>query len=53
MINESNGAPGAWRWNVKRFGSAGWETVASSDRAYFDHDEAKEAAQAFVSAETI
>lgn len=29
-----DGAPGAWRWNVKRRGGTRWETIANSDETY-------------------
>ena len=52
VASEDNGAPGSWRWNVKRRRGARWSTVVESDQAYLDHDEAQEA-RAFVSAERI
>ena len=45
------GAPGSWRWSVKRRRGTRLETVATSDRAYPRHQDAPQAAEAFVSAE--
>ena len=53
VISEQNGEPGSWRWNVKRHRSTRWETIATSDGTYLDHDAAQQAAQAFMSAERI
>ena len=53
VVNENNGAPGHWRWNVKRRRGTRWDTIASSDRTYLDEDAALQAAQAFATAERI
>ena len=53
VVSENNGAPGSWRWNVKRRRGARWEIIASGDRDYLEHRDAMEAAQAFMSAERI
>ena len=53
VVNDNNGAPGSWRWNVKRRRGARLETVATSDQTYLEHDDALRAAQAFMAAEQI
>ena len=51
--SDDNGAPGSWRWNVKRCRGTSLENVASSDRTYVEHADALRAAQAFMAAEQI
>ena len=53
VVSDENGAPGSWRWNVKRRRGASLETVAGSDQTYLKHADARRAAQAFMSAEQI
>ena len=51
VVSEHKGASGSWRWSVKRRRGTRLETVATSDRAYPRHQDALQAAEAFVSAE--
>ena len=53
VISENNGAPGSWRWNVKRHSGTRLETIATSDQTYLAHDDALLAGQGFMSAEQI
>ena len=53
VISENNGAPGSWRWNVKRRIGTRLETVAASGQTYLAHDDALLAGQRFLSAEQI
>ena len=50
-VSDANGAPGSWRWNVKRHRQNRWETIVSSDRAYLSRGDAVQAAEDFMSAE--
>ncbi len=51
VVSDDNGAPGSWRWSVKRRCGDRLETVATSDETYQEHDDALVAARAFMSAE--
>ena len=50
--SDANGAPGSWRWNVKRHRQDRWETVVSSDRACLSCGDAVQAAEDFMSRRT-